>query len=149
MEKTYKEALDFLTQKRAFMGKKKTFTTRFEFALCRVEYRVAKACEPLNKKFEEDKQPILVNLAAVDEEKNIIVENGHYKYTTLKQLELDKKINALVKNLHVQKIEFDPYLANESEIPMLNDYQVEAFRGFVLNENYELKEPEFTSDKTE
>lgn len=105
---------------------------KFKYALKKVIKKTNEASEKHNDKVED----LRIGKASVDEKGNLILgEKGEYSFTPANL----KALKAEIKKLELEcKYEIEPQLA--SAIPDLNEEQIEAFRGFVIPEDY--KNPE-------
>lgn len=116
--------------------------TKFEYALNKI---IAKVSAQLNKDdaYYEKLQDLGAEYGSVDADKNLMLDHrGETKFTPEKQ----KEYNAAVRKLQSGNISFEPHYTPAEFIPDdLNEVLVTAFRGFVLPDDYELKEPSETT----
>jgi len=107
---------------------------KLEYAANKVKSQLSKKLNPYNETVED----INNEFALTGEDKAYVLDaNGNKKYTP----ENEKKRLDKIRELQKGEIEFEPHMA--TQVPDdLNEVIVDAFRGFVLPEDFELKEPE-------
>jgi hypothetical protein len=135
MTKTYQEIIDFqiIAAIRQEKEKKSGKQTKLGYAIKKlcgdVSTRLKGKLADVAKSYEEKKADILIDLASVDENKDLrIGTDGNYKYTQ----ENRKKLEAQIKALNKQTAEFEPYFC--SEIPDdLTEAEAESYLDFVID----------------
>jgi hypothetical protein len=137
--KTVKEITEFINVANSWLNQQDGQQSKLTYAVARVIKRAMR----VNDKYNEDLEDIRVDHCVVDE-KGVIVRdsNGNYQFTKDGIAAYHKKRRQL---LFSAEHELEPYYAT-SVTPKLDARIVEAFRGFVVKEDYE---PAQVEDKRE
>lgn len=148
IDKTHLECVTFLSLARMYRTAPE-IETKLDYAIDKMMTKTTKACTPSEEVYNETIEDLRTDYASVYpatdkkdyREGNLIIENGAFSYTPQKRKDLGNAIRAADKTLQATPISITPHIA--TKIPKNLSYeQVEAFRGFVLPEDYELPEPE-------
>ncbi len=97
-----------------------------------------------NKKLDRTFVDNKIKYASTDEHKNLIIESitkevEIYAYTTENRNKLETDNRIAIDNYEKIVIEFDPYIVPKKDVPKdLTVDQIEAFKGIVISEDYEL-----------
>jgi len=123
------------------LGGKKVATTKFEYALLKMQVQIVQACTTIEKEYTAAVSDIRTLHASDDSNGNLIVENDQYKYTKEATVQMNAALRKLQDERSEQSIFITPFYA-KGPLPVLTEFQVNAFRGLILPDNYEIPEPE-------
>ena len=145
MKKTVQQISDFNKSTANYLAIHQT-ENKFTYALKKVAKRIEALTKPLLEELSEKEADINIELASVDDKKNIVYEvetitdaQGNKKesktnipkFTPEKLKEKNKRISELNKEIVKAEIEFEPYFA--TEVPEdLTETEKDSFKDFVI-----------------
>lgn len=155
MKKTFEQILEYNTVAQSITNKfGEDPKNKFLYSVVKNLKKISKILEDYNKwqnEYSEDKlTDIKIELASVDKDNNLIMDaDGKFSYTKENMKKLNKQMVALQKELvdrleeyKLKEFEIDNYLTSDDKsviLENLNEDQIKALKGFVLKEDFILK----------